>query len=733
MTTKILILTFSFGMLLLCNAQSKTLLKGKVTDGTSPVTFASVFVAGSTDGTVTDDNGNFSFSTKKKGKVIISASMVGYEKISKEITIEQQSVVEVDLELKESSIKLNGVVVTASSYGSVKEKGLVLSSRDVVMTPGGAADLFQSLKTLPGVTPVSEGAQLYVRGGDPIETVTMIDQASIYHPYTFESSNGSLFSSINTALIKDMFFSSGGFSAKYGNVLSGVLDIETKEIAETPSYSIGLSMANASVDARIPISNKIGIQLNARQSFTKPIFLLNGGADRLVVTPVSSDLSTLINYKYSETGKLKLTFFFNTDKQGVTIERPEYNGTFDGSSNNKLIALQNIDVLSSRIVSKTSLSFNTYDNNWKIGVLNLKTTDYNYKLRNDLQITLTTSFRLNTGFEVEKRVSKFEGIIPKEDFDIRPGTNSDVIDAQLSGSRIGAYTEVEMINILGFQSLSTSVGVRADYIPELNLYWVDPRFSFAYKYDDYTTFAIGMGIFRQLPNPRLFAEIDGNPNLAPMKASHIILSFNRTIGDAEDLRIETYYKKYEDLPLENKIQNYDNNGFGYAKGIDIILKSKNFFGINGWISYGIMETKRKWMDFEELSSSNYDITHNLNLVATYMLSDSWLVGVNCKIATGRPQSPIIGSIYHNQANVYEPIYGVKNSDRFPTYKRIDLRVVYMFQLFSKYSAIFFLEGLNIFDFGNIFGYTYYKDYSSKKKVESYFGRRMLVFGANVNL
>ncbi len=717
----------------ICYSQSKTQIKGKVTDGKDPIAFASIYIAGSTDGAISDENGNFSFPTKKKGKVFVIATMIGYEKLNHEVEIEKQSNIEIALILEESVIKLSGVVITASSYGSLKEKGLVISSRDVMMTPGGAGDLFQSLKTLPGVTPVSEGAQLYVRGGDPIETVTMLDQASIYHPYTFESASGGLFSNINTGIIKGMFFSSGGFSAKYGNVLSGVLDIETKDNPENSSYSVGLSMANAALEARVPLSTEIGIQLNARQSFTKPIFLLNGGSDRLVVTPTSSDLSTIINYKYSDTGKLKLTVFLNTDKQGVTIERPEYNGTFDGSSNNKLIALQNTDVLSTSIVSKTSISFNTYDNLWKFGILDLKTTDYNYKFRNDLQITLSKSFRLNTGFEIEKRVSKFEGIIPKEDYDIRPDAYSEGINAKLAGSRIGLYTESEFVKILGFESLTSSVGLRLDYIPELELYWFDPRFSFAYKYDDFTTFAIGLGIFRQLPNPRLFSESDGNPNLKPMKASHVIFSFNRTIGDAEELRIEGYYKKYQDLPLENEILNYDNGGYGYAKGIDIILKSKNFFGINGWISYGVMETKRKWMDFEELSNSNYDITHNINLVATYMFNDSWMIGINCKIATGRPYSPITGNIYHSQSQIFEPVYGIKNSERFPTYKRVDLRVVYLFQLFSKYSAVFFLEGLNIFDFGNIFGYTYYKDYTSKKEVESYFGRRMIVFGTNVNL
>lgn len=729
---KILVLVYLV-LLSICYAQNKAQIKGKVTDGKEPVAFASVYIAGSTDGTISDENGIFSFSTKKKGKVPVIATMVGYEKLSYEVDIEKQNNIEIELILEESLIKLSGVVITASSYGSLKEKGLVLDSRDVYTTPGGAADLYQALKTLPGVTPVSEGAQLYVRGGDPIETVTILDQASLYHPYTFESANGGLFSNINTGIIKGMFFSSGGFSAKYGNVLSGVLDIETKDNPENSSYTVGLSMANAALEARVPLSTEIGIQLNARQSFTKPIFLLNGGLDRIAVTPVSSDIGAIVNYKYSKTGKFKFTLFFNSDKQGINIERAEYKGVFDGTSNNKLIALQNVELLSSSIVSKTSISFNTYDNLWKLGVLDLKTTDYNYKFRNDLQITLSKSFRLNTGFEVEKRVSKFEGIIPTEDYDIRPDANSEGIDAKLSGSRIGLYTESEFVNILGFESLTSSIGLRADYIPELKLYWFDPRFSFAYKYDDFTTFAIGLGIFRQLPNPRLFSQSDGNPNLKPMKASHIILSFNRTIGEGEELRVESYYKKYQDLPLENETLNYDNGGYGFAKGIDIILKSKNFLGINGWISYGIMETKRKWMDFEELSNSNYDITHNINLVATYMLTGSWQIGVNCKIATGRPYTPVTSSIYHTISGIYEPVYGIKNSDRYPTYKRVDLRLVYLFQSFSKYTTVLFLEGLNILNFRNLFGYTYMNDYSSRKEIESYFGRRMLVFGATINL
>lgn len=712
-------------------AQTKVKIKGMITDGVNPIGYASVYISNSTDGCISNDKGEFSFLSKKKGKVTLVATMIGYEKFSTEMVIDDRKEIEQNIVLAEVDVKLDGVVVTASAYGTAKEKGVVLDSRDVYTTPGGAADLFQSLKTLPGVTPVSESAQLYVRGGDPIETITMIDQATMYHPYTFESAYGGLFSSLNTATIKGIYFSSGGFSAKYGNALSGVLDVETVDNPDQTLFNVGLSMANASVEIRMPVTDNFGFRLSARQTFTKPIFLLNGGGEDLTITPVSADISTIAVYKYSQTGKIKISAFISHDKQGVNIEQPGYYSEFNGNSTNSFIALQNVDIIGSKLISKTSISFNEYSNTWKLGILDLDQKDTNLKLRNDLEITLSKALRLSGGFEVENRVSHYIGVIPAEDYDMRPNAGGKVLDATLKGSRIGVFTEMEILNFAGIKNATASLGIRGDYIPELKLNWFDPRVSLGYKIDEFTSVALGLGIFGQLPNPRLFSPLDGNPNLKPMKAEHIILSFNKKIGDVEEVRIEAYYKNYKDLPLEHTTLNYDNSGYGYAKGIDIIFKSSNFFGIDGWFSYGIMDSKRKWMDYEEFTNSDYNITHNASIVALYSLTDSWQVGLSCKFATGRPYTPVVSSIFHIDQNVYEPVYGSKNSATYQMYKRVDLRVMYLFQLFGKF-GVCFVEGLNILNFNNLFGYSYSLDYSSKKEIASYFGRRMLVFGVNVS-
>ena len=139
------------------------------------------------------------------------------------------------------------------------------------------------------------------------------------------------------------------------------------------------------------------------------------------------------------------------------------------------------------------------------------------------------------------------------------------------------------------------------------------------------------------------------------------------------------------------------------------------------------------MDFTNLASSTADITNNLTLVAKYNLSTKFQIGVNAKYATGRPYTPVASTIYHSDQNIYEPVYTATNSERFPDYKRVDLRLTYFSQLFERYSVVAYVEGLNILNITNIFGYTYSPDYTQKQEIKSYFGSRMIVFGFSLSI
>jgi vitamin B12 transporter len=730
---KILFLLIALNCLIL--AQKKTAIQGTVKDkNDNPLPFVNIFLINSSDGCMSADNGTFVFNTSLTGKAILKASIVGYEKYSKEIDLSTARRISINIVLNEDAVKLKETLITASSYGTEKEKGLVISRLDVLTTPGGATDIYQSLKTLPGLTQVSESAELYVRGGEPLETITMINQSVMYHPFTFESSYGGIFSNLNQSVVKSMYFTSGGFSAKYGNALSGVLDIETKNQPESSRASAGVSLASGNVTAEIAIDpQKFGLYFDARQNFTKPIFWFNGGMDRLTVTPNSKNFTGGAVYNYSNTGRLKFITIYADDEQGVKVKRAEYNGTFNGSTKNTFLNIQNTDIVFNDVVMKNAVSFNTYSNKWLLGILDIVKTDYVYTMRSDFEIMLGTSTRLMTGGELENREIQYIGQVPEEDYNIRKDAKAIMIDTKFNGTHYGFYGEMQTINILGLSKLSVTAGVRYDNFTELNVDWFDPRMSIGYKIDDNSTLRLGLGIFRQVPDPRLFNPIDGNPELKSMKAEHLIGSYEYMLNDQNSFRIEVYRKNYKDLPLENETLNYDNSGYGYAEGIDCIFKGEFPFGIEGWISYGYISTKRYWMDYDFPASSSSDITHNIALVAKYSVLEKLQVGLTAKYASGRPFTPVESSILGNTSNIYIPIYAATNSSRYPDYKRIDLRWTYFDQLFQKYSLIVYIEGLNILNFRNLFGYSYSQDYKERIDIESYFGRRMLVFGFTVTI
>ncbi|MDP2301999.1 MAG: TonB-dependent receptor [Ignavibacteria bacterium] len=728
----IVVLLFFFSASMQIISQQKTIIEGTVINSSgNPIPYVNIFLLDKNEGSTSDDDGSFFFRTTARGEVILMASSVGYEKQEKKLILNGDKI-ELKIVLKEIPIKLKELVVTGSSFGSEKEKGLVISRIDIVTTPGGAADIYQALKTLPGLTQVSESAELYVRGGDPIETVTMIDGAALYHPFTFESAYGGLFSNLSQSVVKGMYFSSGGFSTKYGNALSGVLDIETKNQTENTKHQIGISMANISLTTELPlISNKLGAYLDVRQSFTKPIFWLNGGNDRMVVAPISGNATGGLVYSYSNTGRFKLFGIASKDEQGVKVERAEYNGIFNGNTKNYFLNLTHSNLLTENIMTKSSVAYNTYSNSWRLGSLDLEKTEKVYSTRHDFEFTLSPVYGLHAGIDAEFRNTNFVGVIPQEEYDIRPEGNIQVINAGFSGSRFGFYSELISGAIFGLSDVSFTGGVRYDVITQLKVNWIDPRAAIAYKINESSSVRFGWGIYHQLPDPKLFRSDDGNPNLRAMNAEHFILSFDKNFSDFNSFRVEVYHKKYKDLPKENSLVNFDNSGFGFANGIDLILKS-NIAGIDGWISYGYIDTKRNWMDFDKDVNSSFDITHNITLVAKYNITNSFQIGMNAKYATGRPFTPINGSVFNAANNLFEPIYGLTNSARYPDYKRLDIRLTYFDQVFD-YPVIAYIEGLNIFNINNIFGYTYTPDYSKREDIESYFGRRMVVIGAMINI
>ncbi len=243
----------------------------------------------------------------------------------------------VQVVLHESVINLKQLVITSDGYSTGEFDGVTLQSLDIVTTPGAEADILLAIKTFPGTSMVDEGAGLFVRGGDLSETLIILDQATVAHPYKFESPTGGIFGVIPPFMIQKTAFSTGGFSAKYGNALSSVLNMSSQNLPLQRNYTFNIGLAAASIGLHVPlIKEKLGVRLTGNRSFTKTLFQINGQYDQFSSVPQSSDLNLSLSYDYSSTGSLKIYNFWANDQLGVSVNLPSFNGYFQGKTSTSL-------------------------------------------------------------------------------------------------------------------------------------------------------------------------------------------------------------------------------------------------------------------------------------------------------------------------------------------------------------------------------------------------------------
>jgi hypothetical protein len=207
------------------NAQ--TLVSGTVKDTKGhPVRGASITIKDSYDGATSDSTGTFRFKTTEKGQFTITVTNIGYSSFEQSITLGGDPII-LNPVIKEQLSELKAVTITAGSFtaGDAK-RGAVLSSLDVATTAGSNADITAALKTLPGAQQIGEQEGLFVRGGAGYEAKQYIDGALVNNPYYTSVPDIATRGRFSPFLFKGTVFSTGGYSALYGQALSSVVLLE---------------------------------------------------------------------------------------------------------------------------------------------------------------------------------------------------------------------------------------------------------------------------------------------------------------------------------------------------------------------------------------------------------------------------------------------------------------------------------------------------------------------------
>lgn len=245
---KTLILCILF-LLIGAGTFSQTVITGKVTqEQGDALPGANVYLQGTYDGTSCGENGEFKFKTTKTGQFVLLVEFMGYDPFSQKVELKGDTI-RLNIRLKEAFNQLNAVTITAGTFeAGDKKQAVILTPIDMVTTAGAAGDVYGALQSLPGTTINGESGRLFVKGGDSEESQTYIDGSLVSVPYNSSAPNLATRGRYSPFMFKGTIFSTGGYSAEYGQALSSVLLLNTNDMPEEDQLdlsflSVGLEVA----------------------------------------------------------------------------------------------------------------------------------------------------------------------------------------------------------------------------------------------------------------------------------------------------------------------------------------------------------------------------------------------------------------------------------------------------------------------------------------------------------
>ena len=225
MRYKILFLFITIGAVFQLAAQGRVKLTGRVYDSDNqPIELATVRVAGTTMGTMTDLKGEYQLSIPAGDSIVVIYSCLGYREERRQL-LNLTKDVSLSVRLNKNAKMLNEVVV--ATHRRQTSTLQTIDTKDLKLMPDATGGSIEAmLTTFAGVNSSNElSSQYSVRGGNFDENIVYINGIEVYRPLTVRSGQQEGLSIINPDMVGAVGFSSGGFSAEYGDKMSSVLDI----------------------------------------------------------------------------------------------------------------------------------------------------------------------------------------------------------------------------------------------------------------------------------------------------------------------------------------------------------------------------------------------------------------------------------------------------------------------------------------------------------------------------
>ncbi|MDM1361132.1 TonB-dependent receptor [Myroides marinus] len=589
------------------HAQTITISGTVVNERNKPIENVNVYLEESFDGALSDAKGYFTFT--------VNDTVV---KDVLKLMHPQYGNMDVYIDTKEdytNSFVMSGqddllgeiVVIAKSKNKRERAESIGLNAMDVVSTAGSPGNIIGVLSTMPGAQTNGEDGRLLIRGGKADESGIYVNGIKVFQPYTASVGNVPVRSKFNPFLFKGMSFSAGGYSAEFGDALSGVLQLDTSDDIDPSRKDISISTVGVSFGQ----THQWG-----KNSLSYSLNYLNLGAYTALVKqrynskkPFNTASAEVVYKREVKDGGYKLytAVDLTSIKYEQEIEPSNRVDTLAFKSNNVYMNSLYFKKLSPymRLDVGTGLGYSDYKGDSNEKHIGRKNWDLNQKVK--------LSYQWN---------SKWQSFI-----------GADVQVAQLDLTRsIGKYSTNNETDATRFalffennwnigSGLSLRAGVRVNKYSAISDWTIEPRTMLTYQMDTKQQVSLSYGVFNQALNLEQAISLKQEDW---MQADHYIFNYTYEFKKRM-LRAEVFYKDYSKLLLTpmGKTSEYSQLGEGYAKGFDVFWKDSNTFkNFNYWITYTYIDSKRKEMYWDEWVQPSYVAKHNFSVVTKYWI-EQW--------------------------------------------------------------------------------------------------------------
>ena len=741
----VLLFALLFGMYFSGAAQEAT-LKGRVLDAVSnePLPFVNVVITGTTTGTITDMDGNFTISGLEPGFIRVEASFVGYKtEVSSEIEVSATGTNFVEILLEEQQEQIDEVTVTASPFRKTEESPVSLRTigiGEIEKSPGANRDISKVIQSFPGVqsTPAFRN-DVIIRGGGPSESTFYLDGVEVpfINHFATQGASGGPVGIINADFLREVNYYSGAFPANRGGALSGVLEffqVDGNQEQLRFQGTLGASEVAATLDG--PINEKTTFIFSARRSYLQFLFSVL----ELPFLPNFTDMQFKVRSRLDK--KNELTFVglgaYDEFNLNLGIDDPDeqqkfilsqipvneqWNYTFGAVYKHfRDNSYQTVVLSRSHLNNGAYKYFDNDDSSEENKILDYSSEEIENKLRVEDNIR-ADGFRLNFGGDLDlvtyKNSTEQRRFYGDEILNIDYSTNLNLV-------QWGVFGQASK-NFFG-ERLSLSAGFRADannYSNSMNnmLQQLSPRFSASYNLTSDWSLNFNTGRYYQLPPfTTLGFKQDGvlvnkENNLKYIQADHIIGGLEYRPKQTILFSLEGFWKGYNDYPFSIKDRiSLANKGadFGVIGDEEVISASKgraygtefqarinSTDGFNFNLSYTLVRSEFQ-NGAGDYIPSNWDSKHLLNVTTTKDLKKNWRVGGRWRFVGGLPYTPydmersslvaawnLTGSPYLDFSRL--------NAERFKPFHQLDVRVDKIYYL-KKFTAKFYIDIQNLYNF-----------------------------------